>query len=177
MSDNNDKQLKERVSAVLSDKEALQLVHVHFSANSFNDCWTYIEKEERTDEDVENMLLLANTSLWHWTQRSDCTPQNLSIAYWQLGRVNCLAGDTALAQHYGEKCIEISKENKLGPFCLGYGYEVMADASVLKGNKKDAEKYLQLATDEMEKVQDKFDRDLLQKDIERIRKLVHAQLE
>ena len=32
----------------------------------------------RTSEEEDKMLQLSLASLWHWTQREDCTPTNLS---------------------------------------------------------------------------------------------------
>ena len=44
--------------------------HRHFSASCFNLAWELIEKPDRTAEDDEQMVRLAQASLWHWTQRS-----------------------------------------------------------------------------------------------------------
>ncbi|MDP6524565.1 MAG: hypothetical protein QGI24_03185 [Kiritimatiellia bacterium] len=159
-----------KVRDVLSNEDSKQIVHQAFSAGCFNKCWTFIDKTKRTDEDVENMLLLANASLWHWKQRTDCKPTNLAIAYWQLGRVNCLSGDTDLAKLYGRKCVKISLDAKLSPFSLGYGYEVLVHAFILEDKLEGAEKYLALAESELTKVESKEDRELLQADLSKLRK-------
>ena len=41
------------------------------------------------------MILYALASLWHWTQRPDCSTTNLSIGYWQAASVYALAGEMA----------------------------------------------------------------------------------
>ena len=120
----------------------MQFLHSYFSAYCFNKCWTLIDKKTRTDGEVEDMVLLANASLWHWKQRNDCKPMNLSIAYCQLGRVNCLAGNTDPAKRYGKKCIKVSLAGKLPPFYLGYGYEVMENAGVMENNVENTKRYL-----------------------------------
>lgn len=170
-------QMRDQVKRALADADGRQLAHSFFSANCFNECWKFIDKAERIEEDVENMLLLANASLWHWKQRDDCKPQNLSIAYWQLGRVNCLAGDLRLARHYGKKCIDVSTKNGLDPFSLGYGYEVMADAAARDGQAGEAGKYLRLAREQLDKVRDKFNHGLLEADLERIDEQLKAREE
>lgn len=164
------KEVLEKVKQVLKEKEGVQILHRHFSADCFNKCWTLIEKKKRTASDVENMLLLANASLWHWKQRQDCKPMNLSIAYWQLGRVNCLAKDTKLAKRYGEKCIKISLAGKLPPFYLGYGYEVMANAFILDKDAKNAKKYLKLADGELAKITVEENKKLLEADLQKQKK-------
>ena len=61
----------------------LQVAHRYFSATCFNQAWELIDKPERTAEEDEAMVQLSLASTWHWTQREDCTPANLSIGYWQ----------------------------------------------------------------------------------------------
>jgi len=56
-----------------------QEAHHYFAAQCFNQTWDLLEKAHRSPEEGEQMLLLALASLWHWTQRDDSTPQNLSI--------------------------------------------------------------------------------------------------
>ena len=41
--------------------------HKFFSADCVNHAWGFIDKTDRTPEEDEQMLLLAMTSLWHWT--------------------------------------------------------------------------------------------------------------
>ena len=55
--------------------------HQHFSAHCFNSAWELIDKPERTPEENEQMIQRTMASLWHWTQREDCTNQKLSIGY------------------------------------------------------------------------------------------------
>jgi hypothetical protein len=57
----------------------LEKAHRYFSAECFNRAWDYIDKPSRTPEEEQAMLLLSLASLWHWTQRPDCTPGNLFI--------------------------------------------------------------------------------------------------
>ena len=165
-------QKNDQVNAMLADEQNLQHVHMHFSADCFNKCWKYIEMKTRSKEDTENMLLLANASLWHWKQRKDCKPKNLSIAYWQLARVNSLAGDLALAKHYGYKCLDVSLVNELDPFFLGYAHEALADAMSRNSNADEANKHLAHAKEQLGKVKDDFDKGLLKADIQRITQML-----
>jgi hypothetical protein len=164
------KGLIEKTRYVLKDAESRQIVHEHFSADCFNRCWTLIDKKTRTDAETEDMVLLAGASLWHWKERNDCKPKNLSVAYWQLGRVHCLAGDTDAAKQFGGKCIKVSVDGKVPAFYLGYGYEVMANASLLAGESKNARRYLDLARSQLAQVTDKESKKLLDADLSAIQK-------
>jgi hypothetical protein len=106
----------------------LQAVHKHFAADCFNKAWDLIEKKERTAAEDEQMLALSMASAWHWTQRADCTAQNLSIAYAVLKQ----AGD---ARRYGEMSLEQSKVDGVELFCMGYALEALARAEMVAGDR------------------------------------------
>lgn len=88
------------------------------------------------------MLQLSLASLWHWTQREDLTPTNLSIGYWQVSRVYALMRQPDLARRYGNLCLQAAKQEGVPPFFLGYAYEALARAENADGKLDDAEKYL-----------------------------------
>jgi hypothetical protein len=104
--------------------------HRHFSATCFNKAWEYIDKLERTEEENEKMLLSSAASLWHWMQRDDCGPLQLSIGYWQLSRVCVLAGRPDSAIRYGH--LSLRHSAGLPPFYEAYAHEALARA--LAGN-------------------------------------------
>ena len=150
----------------------MQNIHKKFSADCFNKCWTLIDKPDRSQEDVENMLLLSHASLWHWKQRDDCKPVNLSIGYWQVSRVYVLAGEYDMAKLFGEKCLKVGIDNKLAPFNIGYGYEALARAELLQKNTAKVKELLVKARKELEKVTDKEERTYLEADIVNLEKSV-----
>ena len=90
----------------------------------------------------EKMLLLSLASLWHWTQREDCTPTNLSIGYWQVARVYALLRQADQAHRYGELCLEAAQKDGVLPFYRGYAYEALARAEQVADNLDAMEKYL-----------------------------------
>jgi hypothetical protein len=156
----------------IEEKRKMQKIHEQLSVSCFNECWSLIDKKERTPEDVENMLLLADASLWHWKQRSDCKPLNQSIGYWQVSRVHALAGQYEMARLFGAKCLAIGQEAKLPPFYVGYAYEALARAEVLHHDFQAADDYLSKARSELARVTDKEERTLLEPDIVELEKAV-----
>ncbi len=150
----------------------MQEIHKQLSVKCFNECWTLIDKKDRTAEDVENMLLLADASLWHWKQRADLKPENLSVGYWQVSRVHALAGQREMARLFGEKCLAVGQDAKLSPFYVGYGYEALARAEILAGNTDAAKSLLAKARDELNAITDKDERDALEPDIVSLEKML-----
>jgi hypothetical protein len=141
-------------------------VHRHFSAACFNNAWTFIEKPTRTPEENERMILMSLASLWHWTQREDCSPRNLAIGYWQASRVYALAGLAGEARRYGELCLRYSRPEP--PFYLAYAYEALARAEKVAGNPELATQYRDEAARLAEQVQEEDDKKLIVDDLKTI---------
>ncbi len=120
----------------------IHAAHKFFSAEFFNRAWDFIDKAERNSQDADRMLQLSLASLWHWTQREDCTPTNLSIGYWQVSRVFSLLQQADNARHYGELCLEEAKKEGVLPFYTGYAYEALARAELVAGRQDEMNAFL-----------------------------------
>ncbi len=116
--------------------------HKYFSAECFNRAWDYIKKTVRTPRENETMLQLSLASLWHWTQREDCTATNMAVGYWQVSRVFALLRQAENAKHYAELSLEASKAEGVLPFYRGYAYEALARAENVAGNLDEMERHL-----------------------------------
>ena len=149
----------------MPDSSSFDTKHAHkfFSSYCFNHAWELMEKSERDTEENEQMIQRALASLWHWTQRPDCTSQNLSIGYWQISRVYALANEPDNAYKYAQLCLDVTPSDD--PFYLGYAHEAMARAKLLDGNKKDADDNLSSARKYAEQVADVENRKLLMSDL------------
>ena len=137
--------------------------HQFFSAHCFNSAWELIDKPERTPEENEQIIQCTMASLWHWTQREDCTDQNLSIGYWQAARVYALAGEPDNARKYAQHCLDITPTDD--PFCLGYAHEAMARAEQVAGNDVSANEQLKKAATLATQIEKAEDRKLLEDDL------------
>ncbi len=136
----------------------LDAAHKFFSTTCYNKAWDLINKPDRTAEEDEQMIRLSFVSTWHWTQREDCTDQNLSIAYWQTSRIYSILGQASNAKRYAELCLDVSRGDDMQPFFLGYAFEALARAQMAAGNQEkvkenleEAHKILAVLTDEQEK--------------------------
>ena len=138
--------------------------HNFFAADCFNRAWSYIDKAQRTPAEDEQMLLLSSASLWHWTQRDDCTDRSLSVGYWQIARVHALLGRAADAIRCGELCLRHSQNEP--PFYLGYAHEALARAATIGGDNGRAAKHLSEARRLAAQVADADERSMLERDLE-----------
>lgn len=144
----------------------IQSTHRYFSAHCFNSAWELMDKSSRTKEEDEQMIRLNQASTWHWTQRSDCIPRNLSIGYWQASRILAILGDAEKARKYGGYAYDHSTEDE--PFYRGYAYEALARAEAVAGNKEKCREYLDMANGLAEKVSDADEKKMLLDDLKTI---------
>jgi hypothetical protein len=137
--------------------------HRYYAADCFNKTWDFIEKPKRTLDEDEQMIRLAQASLWHWTNREDCKSRHLSIGYWLLARVYALATRPEEARRYAELCLHYSQGEE--PSCVGSAYEALARAEKVAGNASLMAKYKAEAARLAATVEDADDRKQLLDDL------------
>ena len=115
-----------------SDPIDLAKAHHHFAAACFNATWDLLLSQDLSPHEDRQLILTAMASLYHWTQREDCTDQNYSIGYWQISRVHAVLGMGAEARRYGE--LSLAYSGGLEPFYQGYAHEALARAAVVLDN-------------------------------------------
>ena len=113
------------------------------------------------------MIQTAMASLWHWSQREDATPQNLSVGNWQVSRVYCLLGQADNARRYAEVSLKLAEGHE--PFYIAFAYEALARAEMVAGNKAKMQEYFEKAFALAEKVEDEEDKQVLMGDLESIK--------
>ena len=139
--------------------------HVYFSVRAFNRAWDYIEQgDQRSTEEDLTMLHTAMASLWHWTQREDVKPENLSVGYWQVSRVFNLLNQPNNARIYGLQALKYAEG--LEPFFKAYAYETLARAEMLASNRVIMMVYLEKAREMTNLVTEEENKQLLLKDLE-----------
>ncbi|MFP6621240.1 MAG: hypothetical protein VB877_17990 [Pirellulaceae bacterium] len=142
----------------------LEKAHQFLAVSCFNRAWELIDKTVRTTAEDEQMIQLAQASLWHWTQRTDCSDKNLSIGYWQVSRVYALVGEADNARKHAHMCLEKTPPGE--PFFLGYAYEALARAEVVADSREKAREFLTQARQQLEKITGDEEKKLLGDDLE-----------
>ncbi len=143
----------------------IEAAHDYFSTECFNRAWDLIDQEQRTPDEEDEMLNLSLASLWHWTQRPDCTSKELSLGYWQVSRIYAITGRPENAVWYAERCLAATEESDLPPFYLGYAYEALARAAMAGRNKRQAMEYIAQARALADQETNEEDKQLLLDDL------------
>ena len=137
--------------------------HRHFAKTCFNAAWTLIGKADRTAEDDEEMIRLNHASLWHWTQRPDCTERNRSIGYWQASRIRALLGHGGEAGRYAALCLAHS--GTLAPFYQAFAQEALARAAFVLGDSASGQAHAMQARVLVQAIAEPDERDLVLADL------------
>lgn len=143
------------------------------AAKLFNGVWALMDKEDRTEEDNYLMVHMAHASLYHWMQIG--TPHNFYVGEWQISRVYALLGNFDSCLYHGKRALRLCEANGFEGFDLAYAYEALTRAYLVKGNKSECTKYLELALRETEKVAEKEDKELLTKDLDELQNKIIIQ--
>ena len=141
--------------------------HKYFSALCFNRAWELIGKQSRSDKENEHMIQLCHASVYHWSQRDDCTDKNLSIGYWQLSRVYALLGMAENARRYGQLSLDCTPEED--SFLRGYAFEALARAEMVAENNAKKKEFLSKAHKYADAVEDEDEKQYLIGDLKTIK--------
>ena len=145
-------------------------VHERFSVDCFNLAWDLLDRSDRSPEQDEEMVRLSVASTWHWTKRSDCTAENLSVGLWQTSRIHAVLGHAEEARRYASLCVQESSKGGVGVFFLAYAYEATARAEALAGNASVATAALGQAEKLLERVEDADAQSMLEQDLDDVRR-------
>ena len=130
----------------------------------FNRCWTFIEKEERTPEEVDEMIHCAHASAYHWLQVG--TYANRARSEWQCSRVYAIEGRVEPALHHARRCLELveSHPDEMADWDLPAAYEALARTHMVAGDVEETRRYAALGREALAKIEDEDDRVVLEAD-------------
>jgi len=148
------------------DLSTAEAAHRHFSVYCFNHTWDLLDKTDRTAEDDEAMLQACLASLWHWSQRPDCTNQNKSVGAWQAARVYAVLKQPDNARRYAKMALEFARHAP--HFYQAYAYEALARAEAVAGNHILALEYLEQSRVLAQQVEEAEERTLILEDLKTI---------
>ena len=141
-------------SKVYTEAEAERLFAIRFHGKT----WDLLDKPDRTPADDALMADYVHASLAHW--RVAGTPLNEQRGLWFLSRVYSVLGQAQTALYYADLCQELTLAHPelMQDFDTAFAFEALARAHALAGNLVEAEKYLQLARQAGDGIQEEEDR-------------------
>ena len=140
--------------------------HKSFAVKCFNQTWDLIDKEQRSQEEIDRMIHAAHASRYHWEVAGDAV--NLARGEWQISRVYAILKRVEPCLYHANRCLRITVENDLKDFDLAFAYEAMARACDLAGDEVEVAKYMTLAKEAGAKIADANNRKYFFSELETI---------
>jgi len=135
--------------------------HRRLAADLFNRSWQLLELERRTPEQDDELIHVVHASCHHWGEVG--TPAHRARGENQCARVYAALGRPEAALHHASRALELACAGGEGleDWDLATAFEVVARANLAAGNRADAEQYAELAREELEKIADPDDREVV----------------
>ena len=151
----------------MSDPQTLSIAEAqrHFAIEANIATWQLIEKTSRDSDDTYRMLCAAYTSCYHWLAIGKSVHAQRS--YWLLSHIYALLQQNNEAQYYADKCLALSKIEKIETFDYAYCYEALSRVAKLQNNEDEAHAYRQLALDFADEIADNEDKNIFMTDLNR----------
>lgn len=155
----------ERKDDLMAEPVTTDVDHRRLGVDLFNYTWTFLEKENRTRDEDDEMLHATHASAYHWLHAEGARPENRARGEWQIARVYAVLGRGEPAIHHAQRCLDHCLENGIGDWDLAFAYEALARAHKVAGNDAEFSSNLELARAAGAKIADAEDRELLEKDV------------
>jgi hypothetical protein len=143
--------------------ENVDIDHKRLGIDLFNYVWTLLDKSDRTQEEIDDMIHSAHASRYHWSKVG--TQVHFARGEWQISRVYAVVGRSEPAYYHGNRCLQICEANNIADFDLAYAYEALARAAAVAGNKAELTEYLAKANAAGENIAEEDDKKLFYSDI------------
>lgn len=134
-----------------------QTIHKKFAIDLFNQTRDLIEKEERSQEEVDRMINAAHASRYHWEVAGNAL--NIARGEWLISRVYASLNRVEPCLYHADRCLQINLNNDIKDFDLAFAYEAMARGCDLAGDEVNTAKYVELAKEAAKKIKDSKDRE------------------
>jgi DNA-binding transcriptional MerR regulator len=150
---------------LMAEPKTTDVDHRTLGVDLFNYTWQFLEKEDRTRDEDDQMVHAAHASAYHWLHAQGAGPANRARGEWQIARVYSVLGRGEPALHHAQRCLDHCLENGIGDWDLAFAYEALARAHKVSGNAGEFRRNLELAREAGQKIVDAEDRELLEKDV------------
>jgi hypothetical protein len=147
------------------DEKNLIEAQKEFATSLFNKTWEYMDRENLSEQEIEEMINCCHASAWHWSQLGDHASnrerweQSFSIAHNQLANVYYIAKRPEAAMYHAKKSVEYCDKFGVGDFIRAFAYECLAKAYHLNGDYDNRNKNLSLAGKAADDIKEKGDRE------------------
>jgi hypothetical protein len=135
----------------------------------FNRTWALLDQDERTPDDVAEMVHSAHASCALWAQVG--TPANAARGEWQCARVYATLARSEPALWHARRCLDLVEAGGEGfeDWDLPGARQAMAHAELAAGRLEEAKRWAALAQEAAAHIEDPEDRQHIERQIAELR--------
>lgn len=137
--------------------------HRQLGVDLFNETWRYLERDDLSPDEVDEMLARAHASRYHWS-RASAEARHQARGEWQLSRAYVHAGRAEPALYHAERCLAWCGRGEVEDWDVPFAHEALARAHALAGNAGEAERHKRLARELGDAIADPEDREHFEQD-------------
>ncbi|MGA2970166.1 MAG: hypothetical protein ABSE75_10200 [Acidimicrobiales bacterium] len=126
----------------------------------FNRCWELLEQDERSEDDVVELLTSALTSRFHWLSVGGL--EQWIIADWMVARAAGVMGSSDIALRFALRAYEAARANETPDWLVASSAEGVARAYAVAGNVAEFTNWAALAGRLVEAIVDPENRGLIE---------------
>jgi hypothetical protein len=126
----------------------------------FNRCWELLEQDERSEDDVVELLTSALTSRFHWLNAGGL--EQWIIADWMVSRAAGVMGSSDVALRFALRAYEAARANETPDWLVASSAEGVARAYAVAGNVVEFTNWAALAARLVEAIVDPENRGLIE---------------
>jgi DNA-binding transcriptional MerR regulator len=149
--------LTEPASSAPLDERAL-------ASRLFNDVWSLLEREQRTEAEDDRMVHMAHASRFHWDAVGG--DQERAVGEWQVSRVYATLGRGEPAVHHARRCVALAGSDGVDAWVAASAQEALARALAAAGELEPARDARDRAVELLAAVEDAEDRAVVQADLD-----------
>jgi hypothetical protein len=145
---------------------SLDEAHKEFAKRFNGRVWELLEKQSRSPEEEEEMLLAQSASHYHWRHVGAVVHQQRG--HWLFSRIYAVLNRPDEALDHAMTCLTLTESNRdaMKDFDIAYAQEALARAYALKGNEQLAKEHHGKAAGLGEAIADPEDREIFMGDLQ-----------
>ena len=153
------------------EKMTMDEFHKKVAIKTNNGIWPTLDKDEPTEEELEEAMHMAHTARYHWSKVG--TVINAVRAEYMLARIYAQLKRAEPALFHANRGFELAKEaektdENWKDWDMPFIYEALARAHSVSGNKSECKKYKDLAQKATDTVEGEEDKKICQGELDKV---------
>lgn len=129
----------------------------------FNEVWSLLDQESRSEDEVVRMIHAAHASRYLWQDVG--TAVNHTRGEWQIARVYAVLGRSEPALYHARLCQKTAARGGVSAFDVAFAHEALARAYAVAGEIDKAKAEIAAAKALAKEIEDDEDRGVLEADL------------